>query len=155
MMTISEFALGTGLSVKTLRHYDEQKVLTPTEVDPFTGYRSYSAVQLEDATAIRILRAAGLNLADVRRALASRHDAAEARDVLHRGGGVIDVSHEEPQTDPLNWMAEQLTEQLTHRGCALTGEFWTEFELVRGSEVQVSWCIGIQEPPAGLPDLNG
>ena len=60
MMSISVFAGSTGLSVKALRFYDERGLLRPAEVDPVTGYRSYSASQLRDARTIRVLRAAGM-----------------------------------------------------------------------------------------------
>lgn len=62
MMTIGEFSLHTGISVKTLRFYDERGILPPAEVDPATGYRFYAARQLRAATTIRVLRAAGMSL---------------------------------------------------------------------------------------------
>ena len=68
MMTIGEFALCTGLSVKALRFYDERGLLTPADVDPYSGYRRYSASQLRTATTILILRTAGLGDEDVRTA---------------------------------------------------------------------------------------
>lgn len=70
MMSISVFAGSTGLSVKALRFYDERGLLRPAEVDPVTGYRSYSASQLRDARTIRVLRAAGMPLEAIGRALA-------------------------------------------------------------------------------------
>ena len=70
MMTIGEFALNTGLSVKALRFYDERGVLTPATVDPHNGYRSYSARQLRDASTVRVLRAAGVGVDRVAQALA-------------------------------------------------------------------------------------
>lgn len=69
MMTIGEFALSTGLSVKALRFYDERGLLAPADVDPHSGYRRYSAAQLRTATTIRILRTAGLSVEDVKTAL--------------------------------------------------------------------------------------
>ena len=45
MITIGEFALSTGVSVKALRFYDDRGLLTPAEVDPHSGYRRYSAAQ--------------------------------------------------------------------------------------------------------------
>lgn len=65
MMTISEFAMSTGLTAKTLRFYDERGILTPADVDPRTGYRRYSAAQMRDATTIRVLRAAGMPLEQI------------------------------------------------------------------------------------------
>jgi DNA-binding transcriptional MerR regulator len=46
MFSIGEFARLGGVSVRTLRHYDEIGLVRPATVDPDTGYRSYSAAQL-------------------------------------------------------------------------------------------------------------
>lgn len=69
MITIGEFSLSTGVSVKALRFYDERGLLTPAEVDPHSGYRRYRAAQMRTATTIRILRTAGMSVEDVKTAL--------------------------------------------------------------------------------------
>lgn len=46
MFSIGEFARLGGVSVRTLRHYDEIGLLRPAQVDPVTGYRGYLASQL-------------------------------------------------------------------------------------------------------------
>lgn len=69
MISIGEFALSTGVSVKALRFYDDRGLLTPAEVDPHSGYRRYSAAQMRTATTIRILRTAGFSVEDVKTAL--------------------------------------------------------------------------------------
>lgn len=51
-MNIGEFAQLTGLSIKALRRYDEQGLLRPAVVDPWSRYRRYSAPQLD--TAVRL-----------------------------------------------------------------------------------------------------
>ena len=66
MMTIGRFAQATGLTVKALRHYDEIGLLAPASVDPATGYRYYEPAQVEDAVAIRRLRALELPLEEIR-----------------------------------------------------------------------------------------
>jgi DNA-binding transcriptional MerR regulator len=70
MFGIGEFArLGT-VSVRTLRHYDEIGLLCPAQVDPDTGYRSYSAAQLGQLNRIVALKELGLSLPQVRLLLA-------------------------------------------------------------------------------------
>ncbi|MFC7743256.1 MerR family transcriptional regulator [Nocardiopsis composta] len=64
MMNIGEFAQLTGLSTKALRIYDEQGLLRPASVDPWTGYRRYTAAQLAAAVRIKGMREAGVPLAD-------------------------------------------------------------------------------------------
>ncbi|GAA4225714.1 hypothetical protein GCM10023075_24050 [Streptosporangium album] len=63
-MSIGEFAELTGLSLKALRLYDEQGLLKPVSVDPWSRHRRYSASQFESATRLKALRAAGVPLAE-------------------------------------------------------------------------------------------
>jgi DNA-binding transcriptional MerR regulator len=56
LLRIGSFSRAASLSVKALRAYHEAGLLVPAEVDPQTGYRSYSVAQLTDATIIRRLR---------------------------------------------------------------------------------------------------
>lgn len=69
LMSIGEFALATGLSVKALRFYDDRGLLAPVDVDPHSGYRRYAPAQVRPAAQIRVLRTAGLTVEDVRAAL--------------------------------------------------------------------------------------
>ncbi len=52
----------SGLSPKALRLYDELELLVPARVDPATGYRYYTADQLERARLVAWLRRIGLPL---------------------------------------------------------------------------------------------
>lgn len=65
-LTIGEFATVTHLSVRTLRRYHEAKLLEPAFVDPYTGYRFYSAEQIPTAQVIHRLRQLDVPLAEVR-----------------------------------------------------------------------------------------
>jgi len=69
MLSIGEFARLGGVSIRTLRHYDEIGLLRPATVDPDTGYRSYSAAQLGQINRIMALKELGLSLTQVRRLL--------------------------------------------------------------------------------------
>jgi DNA-binding transcriptional MerR regulator/effector-binding domain-containing protein len=69
MFSIGEFARLGGVSVRTLRHYDEIGLLRPATVDPDTGYRGYSAAQLGQINRVMALKELGLSLAQVRRLL--------------------------------------------------------------------------------------
>ncbi|WP_141393735.1 MerR family transcriptional regulator, partial [Brachybacterium alimentarium] len=52
LLSIGELAAASGLSPKALRMYAESGLLAPRRVDPFTGYRSYGADQIERARLI-------------------------------------------------------------------------------------------------------
>ena len=69
MFSIGEFARLGGVSIRTLRHYDETGLLRPAAVDPDTGYRRYSAAQLGQINRIMALKELGLSLAQIRRML--------------------------------------------------------------------------------------
>jgi DNA-binding transcriptional MerR regulator/effector-binding domain-containing protein len=66
MFSIGEFARLGGVSIRTLRHYDEIGLLRPATVDPDTGYRGYSAAQLGQINRIVALKELGLSLTQIR-----------------------------------------------------------------------------------------
>jgi DNA-binding transcriptional MerR regulator/effector-binding domain-containing protein len=65
MFSIGEFARLGGLSIRTLRHYDEIGLLRPATVDSDTGYRGYSGAQLGQINRIMALKELGLSLAQI------------------------------------------------------------------------------------------
>lgn len=65
MFKIGEFSRLTQVTVKALRHYDHLGLLPPAHSDPFTGYRSYSAVQLPRLNRILALKDLGLALEQI------------------------------------------------------------------------------------------
>ncbi len=81
-MTIGEFSHRCGLSPKVLRSYAEAGVLVPAAVDDASGYRYYESTQLEQANTVRLLRRAGVSLADIGRFLGA--PSAEAIDGWER-----------------------------------------------------------------------
>jgi len=79
---IGEFARLSGVSVKTLRFYDEVGILRPARIDPRTRYRFYSAQQLQDIALARMLRASGVSVPEVKRLLRKRDRMPEQRALL-------------------------------------------------------------------------
>jgi len=69
-MPIGKFARACRLSVKALRHYDEERLLRPAHVDERTGYRYYTREQVRDAVTIGMLRGVGFGIPTIRRFLA-------------------------------------------------------------------------------------
>lgn len=65
MFKIGEFSRLSRVSVRMLRHYDQLGLLTPSETDPFTGYRYYSAEQLPRLNRILALRDLGFSLEQI------------------------------------------------------------------------------------------
>jgi len=81
MFSIGVFARLGAVSIRTLRHYDEIGLLPPAEVDPLTGYRSYSAKQLRQLNRIVALKDLGLTLGQIRK-LSDGITVAELRGML-------------------------------------------------------------------------
>ncbi|HEY3476368.1 MAG TPA: MerR family transcriptional regulator, partial [Anaerolineales bacterium] len=65
MFKIGEFSRLSRVSVRMLRHYDQLGLLTPSQTDPFTGYRYYSAEQLPRLNRIIALRDLGFSLEQI------------------------------------------------------------------------------------------
>jgi len=80
LLAIGAFANAAQLSLKALRLYDQLGILTPSYVDPDSGYRYYHAQQLHRARLIRMLRQIDLPLATIRRVLAT--SPAEAQQLV-------------------------------------------------------------------------
>ena len=70
LMTIGDFAARTRLSAKALRLYDRLGLLRPAQTDPVSGYRRYSADQVEAARLAGLLRRLGMPLAAIADVLA-------------------------------------------------------------------------------------
>jgi DNA-binding transcriptional MerR regulator len=79
LLSIGRFARLAGLSVGALRHYDEQDLLRPADIDRFTGYRRYRRAQLETARTIARLRDLELPLDEIREVLAMDDPADQRR----------------------------------------------------------------------------
>ena len=75
LLGIGAFALLGGLTITSLRHYDEIGLLKPARVDPSTKYRYYRREQLRDAHVVRALRAIDVPLDEIKSILGSRNDA--------------------------------------------------------------------------------
>jgi DNA-binding transcriptional MerR regulator len=89
LLRIGAFSRASWLSIKALRAYHEAGLLVPAEVDPRTGYRSYTAAQLADAAIIRKLRQLDVPLEGIRAVLEAR-DPAVTRKVLTEHGAVLE-----------------------------------------------------------------
>ncbi|MGW0771598.1 helix-turn-helix domain-containing protein [Streptomyces sp. NPDC002676] len=76
LFTIGELARATGLTVRTIRYWSDEGVLTPVGRSA-GGYRLYDAACAARLELIRTLRELGLGLEDVRRVLAGERTVAE------------------------------------------------------------------------------
>lgn len=82
MFRIGEFSRIARVTIDTLRHYDTLGLLKPAKVDPFTGYRYYTASQLQSLNRIMALKEVGLSLDEISRILLDNLTADELRGML-------------------------------------------------------------------------
>jgi DNA-binding transcriptional MerR regulator len=87
LYSTGQFAQAVQLTRKALRIYEEQGLLEPIEVDPWSGYRTYSANQFGRARLIRLLREMEMPLSEIAVLLetSDREEALKVVDkTLHR-----------------------------------------------------------------------
>lgn len=83
MLQIGEFSRLCRVSVKTLHHYDKIGLLTPAEVDNFTGYRYYRPEQIDRMNYIQRLKRYGFSLEQIQH-LITISDKKELTDMLRQ-----------------------------------------------------------------------
>ncbi|KAA6465017.1 MerR family DNA-binding transcriptional regulator [Acidobacteria bacterium AB60] len=107
---IGEFAELAGVSVKTLRFYDEIGVLSPASVDPRTGYRRYLPEQLKDLASVLMLKGLGLPLAQVRELNHRKSSPSQRKAMLQEMKRTLEQSIQ-TATRSLNWISAALEEE--------------------------------------------
>ncbi|WP_406197150.1 MerR family transcriptional regulator [Kitasatospora sp. NBC_01560] len=80
---IAEVARMSGVTARTLRHYDEVELLPPAWIGS-NGHRYYEERQLLRLQQILVLRALGVSLSEIGRILAAQVDELEALRSHHR-----------------------------------------------------------------------
>lgn len=64
-LKIGEFSRLCRVTVRTLRHYEQIRLLVPEIVDEFTGYRYYAVGQLQKMQSIMLLKELGYTLEEI------------------------------------------------------------------------------------------
>lgn len=106
---IGEFAELSGISVKTLRFYDEIGLLHPAGVDPRTRYRFYLPQQLQELASILALKDIGVPLAQIRNLSKKADPKRERHEVLSDLKKTLEYSIEKANQS-LNWINAALSE---------------------------------------------
>lgn len=65
MYKIGDFSKIVGIPIRTLRFYDQYKVLQPSVVDNFTGYRYYSEENIIECEMIKLLKSLDFTLEEI------------------------------------------------------------------------------------------
>ena len=81
---IGEFSKLCRVTVKTLRHYEEQGLLLPDEIDRCTGYRYYRLGQAVRLNRILHLKQLGLSLEEIGNVLNSKTGMPDISTVMQK-----------------------------------------------------------------------
>jgi len=133
-----------GVSVRTLRYYDEIGLLRPVWTDPNTGYRWYEPDQLHRLHRIVALRDLGVRLVEIGRLLDNDVSVDELRGILllRRAEAHDRLASEAARLARVEARLDQLKE-----------EPMTEYDVVLKT-TDPQWVIGISESLAGLDDIG-
>ena len=66
MYKIGEFSNMTGVSVKTLRYYDQINLLKPSKIDKYSNYRYYTDSEIFIFKKIEYLKKLGFSLEEIK-----------------------------------------------------------------------------------------
>ncbi|MFT4147019.1 MAG: MerR family transcriptional regulator, partial [Mobilitalea sp.] len=83
-MRIGEFAEVCKTRISVLRHYDKEGLLPPNFIDRFTGYRYYSANQVNVFRKITALKKAGFSLKEIKSVLSKSNNTNLILDSINR-----------------------------------------------------------------------
>ena len=142
------FGIGTvarlgGVSVRTLRYYDEIGLLRPVWVDSNTGYRWYEPEQLRRLHRIVALRDLGVRLVEIGLLLDESLSVEELRGIL--------LLRRAEAHDRLAAEAERLARVET-RLAQMEGSAMADFDVVVKS-TDAEWVVAITEPLGGLDEI--
>ena len=68
MIRIGDFANMFGVSIKTIRFYEEKKLLKPAYVDIYTGYRYFDEKNIDEMSKILAYKSLGFELSEIKNA---------------------------------------------------------------------------------------
>ncbi len=113
LMPIGVFARATRLSIRALRNYDRLGLLSPAQVDPYTGYRRYAVDQFAQAGLIRRLRELEVPLTEIAEILAGSPAEAARAAALDRIAERLGAVLEDPLLEVYErWREPQPTARL-------------------------------------------
>ena len=77
MLKIGDFSRMSKVTVKAIRYYEKEGLLTPNYVDENNGYRYYETSQLIEISRIIYLKQIGLTIAEIKQIII-KHESLES-----------------------------------------------------------------------------
>lgn len=75
LLKIGEIAAFFNVSVKAIRLYEKKGIIVPARIDPDTGYRYYTAGQVQTLNALLELKTLGFSLSEIKNIMSGGIDA--------------------------------------------------------------------------------
>ena len=113
MFKIGEFSNMVRVSARMLRHYDQCGLLSPAEIDRFTGYRLYNAEQIPQVTRIVALRDMGFGIEEIKELLPNYSDANFMTSALEQKRRIVEnlIAEEQSKLTNIAAMCERIMEE--------------------------------------------
>ncbi|HEY8420541.1 MAG TPA: MerR family transcriptional regulator [Thermoclostridium sp.] len=84
LMRIGQIAAFFNVSVKAIRIYEKKGIIVPAKIDPDTGYRYYTADQVQTLAALLELKALGFSLSEIKNIISGGVNNSELIAALFR-----------------------------------------------------------------------
>ena len=84
LMKIGEIASFFNVSVKAIRVYEKKGIIMPVKIDPVTGYRYYTADQVQTLDALLELKMLGFSLAEIKNIMSGGMNSNDLSTALTR-----------------------------------------------------------------------
>lgn len=110
-MKIGEVAAFFNVSVKAIRIYEKKGIIIPEKIDPDTGYRYYSADQVQTLNALLELKALGFSLSEIKSIITGGVDHRTLMEALARKRLAWQdaIASAERKIDAINKIAERIS----------------------------------------------
>ena len=105
MYKIGDFSSMSKTTIKTLRYYEKEGLLTPVYIDQTTGYRYYESSQLIDISKIISLRQIGLSIKEIKKVL----DGYDMKEILNNRKNEIEknIKNYNIELSKINYLLEE------------------------------------------------
>jgi DNA-binding transcriptional MerR regulator len=105
MYKIGDFSSMSKTTIKTLRYYEKEGLLTPVYIDQNTGYRYYESSQLIDISKIISLRQIGLSIKEIKKVL----DGYDIKEILNNRKNEIEknIKNYNIELSKINYLLEE------------------------------------------------
>ena len=84
LMKIGQIAAFFNVSVKAVRIYEKKGIIIPAKIDPDTGYRYYTADQVQTLAALLELKSLGFSLSEVKSIMSGGKNSSDFIKALAR-----------------------------------------------------------------------